>query len=461
MAGPSVTTILKDACASNHQMTRSATSDIPSTRKPAKLDKRKLEDVLALSESGLSGLEADVQSTRNFAYGSIKDRSALVKLYLSSSFNALSLKAMFEASTEEVQQGAPLRLFFSIAVNDLVYSFDLPFNLWYLDDCSIVDPVHTLLSDIKNIFSAGSSLGLHLNRDKCDIIAPNQDYAIRILAMLLGAKVVEPASATVILAPMGELACIDASINAAINQFDLCGERLIQLSRHDALFLLRHVLNLQLSDATWQLESLSGDFGGLWTYQANDVAAQPSGPLLAVFRGMGGSKTVTISDSMTVISYKIISICLSRGKLSFIEITIKPADRVVSGCLPRRSIDPHPVRYENGRLSVDNTWMRIACDVTHYKGSTFMFIIDCGSSRFTSWRQLWSQEAHDVVVALKSICLERGFPDELLVDNGRHARRCQMKSLLKIQSGQKGICEANSDQVYDLMASTDSNRYQQ
>ncbi|XP_065662765.1 uncharacterized protein LOC136085391 [Hydra vulgaris] len=47
-----------------------------------------------------------------------------------------------------------------------------------------------------------------------------------------------------------------------------------------------------------------------------------------------------------------------------------------------------PHRQYNGVLDVPDTWYRIACDVTHYKGSPYLTMIDCGPSRFAIWRKL-------------------------------------------------------------------------
>ena len=90
---------------------------------------------------------------------------------------------------------------------------------------------------------------------------------------------------------------------------------------------------------------------------------------------------------------------------------------VVSTCELCRSIDPAPVKWRKGELSVDQVWDRVAMDVTHVRGRAYLTLIDCGPSRFCIWRPLRLQTSSAVVEQLESIFLERGPPRELLADN--------------------------------------------
>ena len=69
-------------------------------------------------------------------------------------------------------------------------------------------------------------------------------------------------------------------------------------------------------------------------------------------------------------------------------------------------------------LDVTDTWYRIACDVTNYKGSPYLTMIDCGSSRFAVWRKLPCEDIKSVVSQLESVFRGHGPPQELLMDNG-------------------------------------------
>ena len=55
---------------------------------------------------------------------------------------------------------------------------------------------------------------------------------------------------------------------------------------------------------------------------------------------------------------------------------------VVRTCEACQSIDPAPVHWKKGDLSVRGNWSRLAMDVTHYNGGHFLTLIDFGPSRF-------------------------------------------------------------------------------
>jgi hypothetical protein len=92
--------------------------------------------------------------------------------------------------------------------------------------------------------------------------------------------------------------------------------------------------------------------------------------------------------------------------------------QAVKECQVCRRVDPAPVRWEHGELSVDEKWFRLASDITHYGGSPYLTLIDCGPSRFSIWRQLTNETTEAVIKLLGQIFNERGPPKELLTDNG-------------------------------------------
>ena len=96
----------------------------------------------------------------------------------------------------------------------------------------------------------------------------------------------------------------------------------------------------------------------------------------------------------------------------------KLAQKVVSGCQVCRSIDPAPVRWEEGHLSVPEVWQRLAMDITHVRGVPYLSMIDCGPSRFAIWRQLTRETAAAVIAHVNQVFRERGPPAEVLTDNG-------------------------------------------
>lgn len=100
------------------------------------------------------------------------------------------------------------------------------------------------------------------------------------------------------------------------------------------------------------------------------------------------------------------------------SVSRRAVKSVVGSCNTCRSIDPAPVRWKKGILSVKRNWDRIAMDITHYNGRHFLTLIDCGPSRFSLWRPLRRQDAAAIIHELEGVFLERGPPSEILTDNG-------------------------------------------
>lgn len=92
----------------------------------------------------------------------------------------------------------------------------------------------------------------------------------------------------------------------------------------------------------------------------------------------------------------------------------------LASCEACQSIDP-ALRAENqvprGNLAVEESWKRVAVDVTHYGTKLYLSMVDCGPSRFAVWRQLPNESAANIIVQLRQVVLERGPCDEFLMDN--------------------------------------------
>lgn len=90
---------------------------------------------------------------------------------------------------------------------------------------------------------------------------------------------------------------------------------------------------------------------------------------------------------------------------------------VVSRCQVCTSINPAPVKWRTGKLNVDRPWQRLGIDITHFRGQHYLTVIDHGPSRYTLWRSLRLQDTASVKHHLETIFLERGAPEELILDN--------------------------------------------
>ena len=90
---------------------------------------------------------------------------------------------------------------------------------------------------------------------------------------------------------------------------------------------------------------------------------------------------------------------------------------MVQQCNVCKSVDPAPVKWRKGDLSVQKVWQRVGMDITHYRGQHYLTLIDCGPSRFTVRRRLRLQTSECVMEQLESVFCERGAPEEILTDN--------------------------------------------
>lgn len=96
--------------------------------------------------------------------------------------------------------------------------------------------------------------------------------------------------------------------------------------------------------------------------------------------------------------------------------------KIVAECDRCMSIDPAPCHWIPGTLEVEQTWQRLAVDVTHLEGKCYLSVIDCGPSRFAIWRELTGESGKETADKLREIFLERGPPIEIISDNGTNFR---------------------------------------
>ena len=60
------------------------------------------------------------------------------------------------------------------------------------------------------------------------------------------------------------------------------------------------------------------------------------------------------------------------ARLVDLQVSKETANSVVKACKTCRSIDPAPVRWKKGGLSVMDNWKRLAMDITHHNGENFL-----------------------------------------------------------------------------------------
>ncbi|KAK3874473.1 hypothetical protein Pcinc_008865 [Petrolisthes cinctipes] len=100
-------------------------------------------------------------------------------------------------------------------------------------------------------------------------------------------------------------------------------------------------------------------------------------------------------------------------------------ESVVRSCRQCQTIDPAPSNHVPGEISVPENWARLALDLTHFQGRAYLTVVDCGPSRFAVWREVASENAREICGHMTQIFLERGPPDEVLMDNSTAFRSHQ------------------------------------
>ena len=141
-------------------------------------------------------------------------------------------------SSEGTQQGDPLGpLLFCLTIHPLLLSLQSELNLGYMDDLTLGGDESTVEDDIGRITDASSKLGLHLNRDKCEVIhqpgcVPKSPifqpfiHLVPDVACLLGAALLFGPG-------------LDSLLHKHCETLATATDRLSTIGRHDALILLR------------------------------------------------------------------------------------------------------------------------------------------------------------------------------------------------------------------------------
>ncbi|XP_076036043.1 uncharacterized protein LOC143021997 [Oratosquilla oratoria] len=100
------------------------------------------------------------------------------------------------------------------------------------------------------------------------------------------------------------------------------------------------------------------------------------------------------------------------------NISREEVRHAVRACARCQSINPAPRPHSAGELCVEENWGRLAIDVTHYRGTRYLSMVDCGPGRFGIWRELKAETGEEIARVMNEVFLERGPVDEVLMDNG-------------------------------------------
>lgn len=212
------------------------------------------------------------------------------------------------SSDEGVQQGDPLGpLLFCLTILRLAKSMSSEFNVWYMDDAALGGDVDSLVRDFQTIKMLGKDFGVAINEPKCEIVTNDPEVVARIREVAPNIIYV-PVEETVFLgAPIGTEVAVSRVLAKKLDDLRRLQQRITKLSAHDAFFLLKNcfslpkllytlrsspcflnlllleydaiirqtlqsVLNVSLSDESWQQASLPVSLGGLGIRSAGDIA---------------------------------------------------------------------------------------------------------------------------------------------------------------------------------------------
>ena len=144
------------------------------------------------------------------------------------------------SSAEGVQQGDPLGpLLFCLTLHKHCLQLRSLLCIMYLDDISLGGSCEDILHDLEVIREA-EEIGLMLNIGKSEIICHDHSTRGTIITKMPGAQVVDPANATLLGSPLGDVPSITVALESKIEALVRMGERLEYLTSHDALVLLRN-----------------------------------------------------------------------------------------------------------------------------------------------------------------------------------------------------------------------------
>ena len=91
--------------------------------------------------------------------------------------------------------------------------------------------------------------------------------------------------------------------------------------------------------------------------------------------------------------------------------------KIMDACSQCKSIDPAPVHWTKGELSVESNWSWVTCNVMHFTGAVYLMMIDCGPSWFAIWKAISNEALPGVSNKLLKVFHEHGPPEQLLLDN--------------------------------------------
>ena len=285
-----------------------------------------------------SGCEGAIHAARRYTEN-MQDGQLLLKLDFKNAFNSIRRDSMLEAvalhlpslyrfvesaygetsklrfgdftisSEEGVQQGDPLGpLLFCITTQALLTSLKSEVVLGYLDDITLAGNHDTVLEDFVKVEEEAASIGLSLNRSKCEVMGHTAETRTNWSMQGIIIQETDPDEIVLLGASLSRGPGIDKALENKLTDLETLCKRLPLMPRHDSLFLLSNVvamprllftlrttpcmsspvlplydnllraslsklINVDVSESAWEQASLPVRFGGLGIRSAVSLAS--------------------------------------------------------------------------------------------------------------------------------------------------------------------------------------------
>jgi hypothetical protein len=213
------------------------------------------------------------------------------------------------------QQGDPLGpAIFSLAINPIIHNLNSKLNVWYLDDGTLAGDAQSVLADLEHVKQHFNRIGLELNYGKSELYISDKvnpltasQIAQNFINVALNIKIVSKDCLHLLGSPIFEEA-IPLLLNKSTTNFSKYSDRLVKISSHSALFILKfclfvpkftyllrccpiwkfphlitpidslmksqieNILNIHFSEQAWSQAALPIRNGGLGTRKISNVA---------------------------------------------------------------------------------------------------------------------------------------------------------------------------------------------
>ena len=162
-------------------------------------------------------------------------------------------------SKEGSQQGDPLSsLEFCDAVDPTLKDLNSEMRPSFMDDVSLSGHISTVAADVETIIAAAGKTGLHLNRNKCEIIA-NDFNIVSSFKVFDQFRRVKREDLSLLGAPILKGSAVDTALRQKIKDLDKAIGRLTLLHSHDALTLLKNSMSMPKLLYTLRTSECSGN----------------------------------------------------------------------------------------------------------------------------------------------------------------------------------------------------------